>query len=49
MLLLDKLQLMVKLKAKIYELKQQKADEKELKRLENLLKRLNTSSHTLDL
>ncbi len=43
MVLMDKLQMMVKLKEKIYSLKKEKANADELKKLEKLLDKLQTS------
>ncbi len=43
MVLMDKLQMMVKLKEKIYGLKRDKADAKEVARLEKLLDKLQTT------
>lgn len=43
MVLMDKLQMMVKLKEKIYNLKRENADAKELDRLQKLLDKLQTT------
>ena len=43
MILMDKLQMMVKLKEKIYSLKRENADAKELNRLQKLLDKLQTT------
>lgn len=47
MLLMDKLNMMVKLKEKIYALKSENKNDQEVKRLEKLLQRLENTPKTI--